>query len=142
MRPDSACANDAQTVKVWDIEAGGAEVAQLAQVHKGLLTNMAWNLEGSLLATACKDKTLRIFGTVQCVRLRLCGRKLTGLVAPLTFLQMLARASARQRCQTTRARRALTSRGPAVSTRSSPPDSAVVATGASASALHCDGRVC
>jgi coronin-1B/1C/6 len=43
------------------LEAGGSEITRLPDVHKGLLTNASWNYEGSLLATCCKDKFLRIF---------------------------------------------------------------------------------
>eukprot|EP01094_Clydonella_sp_ATCC50884_P029598 TRINITY_DN931_c0_g1_i3.p1 TRINITY_DN931_c0_g1~~TRINITY_DN931_c0_g1_i3.p1 ORF type:complete len:427 (+),score=156.24 TRINITY_DN931_c0_g1_i3:86-1282(+) len=50
-----------KVVKIWDIEAGGSEVSALQQEHKGLLTDLAWNHEGSMLATSCKDKKLRVF---------------------------------------------------------------------------------
>ncbi len=32
----------------------------LAGQHKGAITSLAWNLDGTLIATACKDKMLRI----------------------------------------------------------------------------------
>ena len=49
-------------VALWDLEAGGSEITRLPSVHKGLFTNGSWNYDGSLLATCCKDKFLRIFG--------------------------------------------------------------------------------
>jgi len=47
-------------VKLFDVEQRQAK-SSLPDVHKGLLTNVSWNGAGSLLATSCKDKTLRIF---------------------------------------------------------------------------------
>ena len=52
-----------KTVKIFDVEAGGAELFELPAVHGGLLANLTWNGDGSLLATSCKDKHVRIFGT-------------------------------------------------------------------------------
>jgi len=48
-------------VSFWDVEAGGSEMLSLPSVHKDLLTNWSWNDDGSLLATHCKDKFLRVF---------------------------------------------------------------------------------
>jgi len=54
-------ASDAgKSVKIFDVEAG-SERFVLPDVHKGLITNVSWNHDGSLLATSCKDKTLRLF---------------------------------------------------------------------------------
>eukprot|EP01098_Paradermamoeba_levis_P006739 TRINITY_DN2803_c0_g1_i3.p1 TRINITY_DN2803_c0_g1~~TRINITY_DN2803_c0_g1_i3.p1 ORF type:complete len:394 (-),score=130.71 TRINITY_DN2803_c0_g1_i3:125-1306(-) len=47
-------------LKLWDLEQG-KEVLSCPKVHKQLLTSTSWNLDGSLLATACKDKNLRVF---------------------------------------------------------------------------------
>jgi coronin-1B/1C/6 len=49
-------------IALWDLEAGGAQRVTLPDAHKGLVSNWSWNYEGSLLATSCKDKKLRIFG--------------------------------------------------------------------------------
>jgi len=48
-------------VKLWDATNPGAEKATLPKVHKGIVTSVTWNHDGSLLATSCKDKNLRIF---------------------------------------------------------------------------------
>jgi len=50
----------AKTVKLFNIEAK-QEMVTLPDVHKAILNNVSWNKEGSQLATAGKDKTLRIF---------------------------------------------------------------------------------
>jgi WD40 repeat protein len=47
-------------VKLWDVEAGQPNV-ELPKVHKGQVTSVTWNYDGSLLATAAKDKALRVF---------------------------------------------------------------------------------
>jgi coronin-1B/1C/6 len=47
-------------VKLWDVEAGQPHV-ELPKVHKGQVTSVTWNYDGSLLATAAKDKALRVF---------------------------------------------------------------------------------
>eukprot|EP01097_Dermamoeba_algensis_P003844 TRINITY_DN2606_c0_g1_i1.p1 TRINITY_DN2606_c0_g1~~TRINITY_DN2606_c0_g1_i1.p1 ORF type:complete len:391 (-),score=107.59 TRINITY_DN2606_c0_g1_i1:119-1291(-) len=46
-------------VKLWDL-AAEKEILTAPKVHKQLVTSIAWNLDGSLMATACKDKNLRI----------------------------------------------------------------------------------
>jgi len=48
-----------KVVKLWDIE-NAKELQKLPDVHKGLITNISWNREGSLVSTSCKDKFLRI----------------------------------------------------------------------------------
>jgi len=53
-------ADASKVVKIFDIESS-QEKFTLPDVHKGLLTNFSWNGDGSLLATSCKDKMLRIF---------------------------------------------------------------------------------
>eukprot|EP01095_Lingulamoeba_sp_RSL-Kostka_P002312 TRINITY_DN13164_c0_g1_i1.p1 TRINITY_DN13164_c0_g1~~TRINITY_DN13164_c0_g1_i1.p1 ORF type:complete len:401 (-),score=155.46 TRINITY_DN13164_c0_g1_i1:132-1334(-) len=50
-----------KVVSFHDLQQGGAEQFTLPQVHKGLVTGIDWNYEGSLMATCCKDKKLRIF---------------------------------------------------------------------------------
>lgn len=47
-------------VKLWDANSAGAEKLAIPKVHKGIITSVAWNLDGSLFATSCKDKTLRV----------------------------------------------------------------------------------
>jgi len=47
-------------VKLWDAEAGQEQV-ELPKVHKGQITSAAWSYDGALLATAAKDKMLRVF---------------------------------------------------------------------------------
>jgi len=47
------------SVKVWDIEVGAAKNDVAAQ-HSDLIQSCEWNFGGSLLATTCKDKKLRI----------------------------------------------------------------------------------
>lgn len=55
-------ADAGKVVKIWDVSNGGAsELQTLPAVHKGLLASATWNGDGSLLATTCKDKNLRIF---------------------------------------------------------------------------------
>jgi hypothetical protein len=47
-------------VKLWDVEAGQV-VTELPKVHKGQITSVTWSYDGSLAATAAKDKSLRVF---------------------------------------------------------------------------------
>jgi len=46
------------TVKVWDINKGTA--AYTLEGHSDLIQGVQWNQNGSLIATVCKDKKLRI----------------------------------------------------------------------------------
>jgi WD40 repeat protein len=48
-------------VKVWDANSPGAEKATLPKSHKGIVTSVTWNGDGSLMATSSKDKNLRVF---------------------------------------------------------------------------------
>jgi len=52
------CAYD-NTVKVWDVEKG-KEIVSMDE-HPEFPISMEWNEDGSLLATSCKDKYIRIF---------------------------------------------------------------------------------
>lgn len=45
-------------VKLWDVEKGAAKLT--VEGHGDIIQNMDWNYDGSLIATACKDKKLRI----------------------------------------------------------------------------------
>lgn len=54
----SSCAYD-NAVKVWDVEKG-KEIASIEE-HPDFPISMEWNEDGSLLATSCKDKYIRIF---------------------------------------------------------------------------------
>lgn len=46
------------TVKVWDVEKGAAKCH--VDGHADIIQSIDWNYEGSLIATACKDKKIRI----------------------------------------------------------------------------------
>jgi coronin-1B/1C/6 len=46
-------------VKVWDIEKGSA-VLNLEAEHSDLIQSLDWKYNGSMLATTCKDKKLRL----------------------------------------------------------------------------------
>ncbi|CEP12573.1 hypothetical protein [Parasitella parasitica] len=48
-----------QTIKLWDIEKGIEK--QEITGHNEIIQSMAWNYNGSLLATTCRDKRLRVF---------------------------------------------------------------------------------
>jgi len=50
----------ADEVKLWDAEAGQVS-AEFPKVHKGQVTSVVWSYDGSLAATAAKDKALRVF---------------------------------------------------------------------------------
>jgi WD40 repeat protein len=47
------------TVKLWDIEKG-SELFNISS-HADIVQSVAWNFDGSLIATTCKDKKIRIF---------------------------------------------------------------------------------
>jgi len=53
----SSCAYD-NAVKVWDVEKGKE---LFSDDHPDFPISMEWNEDGSLLATSCKDKYVRIF---------------------------------------------------------------------------------
>lgn len=46
-------------LKIWDIEKG-AELFNIG-AHSDIIQSVAWNYDGSLLATASKDKKIRVF---------------------------------------------------------------------------------
>jgi len=48
-------------VKLFDINRTDGSVLTLPSVHKGLVTSLSWNIDGSLLSTFSKDKNLRVF---------------------------------------------------------------------------------
>ncbi|ORY49053.1 DUF1900-domain-containing protein [Rhizoclosmatium globosum] len=48
------------TVKLWDISTG-QQKSELASVHADLIQGLTFNYNGSLVATTCKDKKLRVF---------------------------------------------------------------------------------
>ncbi|KAG0748826.1 hypothetical protein G6F62_000764 [Rhizopus arrhizus] len=54
-----ASASTDLTIKLWDIEKGLEK--QEMTGHTELIQSLAWNYNGSLLATTCRDKKLRIF---------------------------------------------------------------------------------
>jgi len=47
------------SVKIWDIEKGAANLSVDGQ-HADIIQSVAWNFNGSLLTTSCKDKKVRI----------------------------------------------------------------------------------
>lgn len=54
-----ASASTDLTIKLWDVEKG-TERQQITG-HTEIIQSMSWNYNGSLLATTCRDKKLRIF---------------------------------------------------------------------------------
>jgi coronin-1B/1C/6 len=46
------------TIKLYDIQKG-AEMLEVVG-HTDMINNMAWNWNGSMVATTCKDKKLRV----------------------------------------------------------------------------------
>ncbi|KAI8920174.1 hypothetical protein PhCBS80983_g05481 [Powellomyces hirtus] len=47
------------TVKLWDISKGQEKIELTG--HTEIIQSLAWNYDGTLLATTCKDKKLRVF---------------------------------------------------------------------------------
>ncbi|XP_058038291.1 coronin-1A [Ahaetulla prasina] len=47
-------------VKVWDVSVGQAAIS-LEELHPDVIYSAAWNQDGSLLCTACRDKHVRLF---------------------------------------------------------------------------------
>lgn len=65
-------ADAGKTVKLFDVEASQEKLTFPGSIlllflfifldaHKAQITNVSWNYDGSLVATSCKDKTLRVF---------------------------------------------------------------------------------
>lgn len=54
-----ASASTDLTIKLWDIEKGVEK--QEITGHGEIIQSMAWNYNGSLMATTCRDKKLRVF---------------------------------------------------------------------------------
>lgn len=54
-----ASASTDLTIKLWDIEKG--QEKQEVTGHTEIIQSLSWNYNGSLLATTCRDKKLRIF---------------------------------------------------------------------------------
>jgi hypothetical protein len=48
------------SVKLWDIEKGKDAISIDAQ-HSDIIQSLDWSFNGSLIATSCKDKKMRIF---------------------------------------------------------------------------------
>jgi len=46
------------SVKIWDVEKGAARLT--VEGHGDIIQNVDWNYDGSLIATACKDKKIRV----------------------------------------------------------------------------------
>ncbi|KAM3823274.1 coronin-1A [Vipera latastei] len=47
-------------VNVWDVSVGQAAIS-LDELHPDVIYSAAWNQDGSLLCTACRDKHVRLF---------------------------------------------------------------------------------
>ncbi|CDH52969.1 actin-binding protein [Lichtheimia corymbifera JMRC:FSU:9682] len=54
-----ASASTDLSIKLWDIEKGQEKQELIG--HTEIIQSMSWNYNGSLLATTCRDKRLRIF---------------------------------------------------------------------------------
>ncbi|ORZ08355.1 hypothetical protein BCR42DRAFT_144034 [Absidia repens] len=54
-----ASASTDLTIKLWDIEKG--QEKQEITGHTEIIQSLSWNYNGSLMATTCRDKRLRIF---------------------------------------------------------------------------------
>ncbi|KAI7871650.1 hypothetical protein BDF14DRAFT_1763182 [Spinellus fusiger] len=54
-----ASASTDLTIKLWDIEKGVER--QEITGHTEIIQSLAWNYNGSLLATTCRDKKIRVF---------------------------------------------------------------------------------
>jgi len=54
-----ATASPDMTVKLWDIEKGEEKIT--LHGHTDMVLSVGWNYDGTLLATTCKDKKLRVF---------------------------------------------------------------------------------
>ncbi|KAL9064619.1 MAG: hypothetical protein Q9157_007767, partial [Trypethelium eluteriae] len=50
------------TIKIWDAEAGAA---RLTLKHNDIVQSLSWNAAGSMIATTCRDKKLRIWDVRQ-----------------------------------------------------------------------------
>lgn len=48
-----------KTVKLWDVEKGVER--QTLDGHNEVIQSIVWNYNGSLMATTCRDKVLRVF---------------------------------------------------------------------------------
>jgi coronin-1B/1C/6 len=57
----TACATNANEVKVWDITTGDECFSFDDNTHGGLIVDMKWNWDGTLLGSSCKDKNMRFF---------------------------------------------------------------------------------
>ena len=48
-----------KVVKIWDIEAG-KDAISIEGKHDDAITSISWNWNGNLIATASKDKKIRV----------------------------------------------------------------------------------
>lgn len=55
----SASSTNQNEIKIWDITTGEAVLNLGDDIHGKLITDLKWNLDGSLLTTSCKDKKVR-----------------------------------------------------------------------------------
>jgi hypothetical protein len=54
-----ASSSSDRTVKLWDVEKGVER--QTLEGHQEIIQSITWSYNGSLMATACRDKKLRVF---------------------------------------------------------------------------------
>ena len=57
----TASATNVNEVKVWDISTGDEVFSYDDSMHEGLIVDMEWNWDGSLLGTSAKDKYVRLW---------------------------------------------------------------------------------
>ena len=57
----TASATNVNEVKVWDISTGDEVFSYDDSMHEGLIVDMEWNWDGSLLERSAKDKYVRLW---------------------------------------------------------------------------------
>ena len=58
-----ASASGEHTVKLWDLTSGDGEVRAVLSGHLDAIQSIAFNAVGTVLATTCRDRKLRLFDT-------------------------------------------------------------------------------
>jgi len=51
------------TIRIWHVPTGSCEI--VIECHKDNPTSVSWSQDGSLIATTCKDKTLRVIDIIK-----------------------------------------------------------------------------
>uniref|UniRef100_A0AAZ3NPW3 Coronin n=1 Tax=Oncorhynchus tshawytscha TaxID=74940 RepID=A0AAZ3NPW3_ONCTS len=54
----ASCSEDSSVILIWNLEIG--EPVKMIDCHSDVIVCMSFNTDGSLLATSCKDKKLRV----------------------------------------------------------------------------------